>query len=262
LLKPIFKWPGGKSREIECFQTFIPQSFSQYIEPFVGGGALYFYLQPKKSIISDIDSEIINFYLQIKIGNRLQIYKILKNWKNDAKTYYYVRDDLWKEKDNIVQATRFYYLNKTSFRGMIRYNKNGKFNIPFGNYKRDPNFENLLDSGSEQLLQKTEVFLCDYKDIFTNYNDTENFIFLDPPYDSEFRNYGKYCFGKEDHIYLSEAFKLTKNRCLLIIGKTDFTFELYKNYIVGEYDKIYSFRIYRNRVGKEINNSHFIVKNF
>lgn len=261
-MKPIFKWPGGKAREIALFEKYIP-SFDRYIEPFIGGGALYFYLCPDKSTIADVDEEIINFYSQIKKNHSKEIYDIINGWKNDADTYYHVRDDLWQDDNFTIRAARFYFLNKTSFRGMIRYNKDGKFNIPFGNYKRSPNFENLLDDASARLLSKTEILLCDYKEVFQKYNSPDNFIFLDPPYDSEFRDYGgKFHFREKEHRQLAEIFKLTKNKCLLVIGKTDFTYDLYKDYIASEYNKAYNFRIYHGRVGKEIDKIHLVIKNF
>jgi DNA adenine methylase len=261
-LKPIFKWPGGKAREISFFEKYIP-SFERYLEPFVGGGALYFHLCPDKSTIADVEEEVINFYLQIKKGNSKEIYDIISKWENDADTYYHVRDDLWRDDNLITRAARFYFLNKTSFRGMIRYNKDGKFNIPFGNYKRCPNFENLLEDSFVQQLRKTEILLCDYSEIFSKYNSPENFLFLDPPYDSEFSDYGgKYHFREKEHRHLAEMFKSTKNRCLLVIGKTDFTYNLYKDYVIDEYNKAYNFRIYHGRVGKEIDKIHLIIKNF
>ena len=87
-------------------------------------------------------------------------------------------------------------------------------------------------------------------------------MFLDPPYDSEFTDYGYCCFGKDEHRKLATCFKETKIKCLMIIGKTDFIEELYKDYIVEEYDKKYKFKLYAGRIGDEINTKHLVIKNY
>ena len=144
---------------------------------------------------------------------------------------------------------------------MMRYNKNGKFNIPFGKYKTI-NYNELMNKDYEKLLNNTEILNEDFEFIFNKYNDENNFMFLDPPYDSNFTDYGYCSFGKEEQFKLSNLFKNTKNKCLMIIGKTKFIEDLYKDYIVDEYDKKYKFKLYNNRIGDEINTKHLIIKNF
>lgn len=144
---------------------------------------------------------------------------------------------------------------------MLRYNKKGKFNIPFGRYKTY-NYENLKNTNYEDLLKRTEIFNKSFEHIFNNYNDSNNFMFLDPPYDSEFTDYGYCQFGKDEQHKLAKCFKETKIKCLMIIGKTPFIQDLYKDYIVGEYDKNYRFKLHSGRVGKEINTKHLIIKNY
>ena len=144
---------------------------------------------------------------------------------------------------------------------MLRYNKSGKFNIPFGRYKTC-NFEDLKNIEYENLLKNTEVFNKSFEYIFDNYDNPNHFMFLDPPYDSEFTDYGYCQFGKEEQKKLASLFKNTKNKCLMIIGKTKFIEELYEGYIVAEYDKKYKFKLYNNRVGDEINTKHLIIKNY
>ena len=98
--------------------------------------------------------------------------------------------------------------------------------------------------------------------IFQKYDDENNFVFLDPPYDSEFTDYGYCQFGREEHKKLAQCFKTTKNKCLMIIGKTPFIEEQYNGYIVGEYDKKYRFKLHSGRIGDEINAKHLIIKNY
>jgi len=259
-LKPIVKWSGGKKDEIKKFIDHIPKEYDMYLEPFIGGGSVYFHILPNKAVISDVHKDLIDLYSCIKNGYTNEIYQFMTENANDEETYYRIRDKMIINTP-LDNACRFYYQRKTCFRGMLRYNKSGKFNIPFGRYKTY-NFENLKNPQYEKLLKRTEVLKVGFEYVFDKYNDENNFMFLDPPYDSEFTNYGYCSFGKDEHKQLAEYFMKTKIKCLMIIGKTPFISDLYKDYIVGEYDKKYRFKIHSNRVGKEINNKHLIVKNY
>jgi len=259
-LSPLIKWSGGKSDEIKMFKKYFPDKFDIYIEPFVGGGSVYFYLNPIKAVINDIHTELIDLYQCIGNGNSEKIYEFMESNPNDEITYYKIRDEMIIN-DKLDSAKRFYYQRKTCFRGMLRYNKNGKFNIPFGRYKTI-NYNDLKNKDYELLLNRTEILNKDFNYIFENYNDNNNFMFLDPPYDSEFTDYG-YCeFGKKEQEQLAYLFKNTKIKCLMIIGKTKFIKDLYKDYIIDEYDKKYKFKLYDNRIGDEINVKHLIIKNY
>ena len=259
-LKPLIKWSGGKSDEIKMFEKYFPKHYTKYIEPFVGGGSVYFYLNPVNAIISDVHSELIDLYKSIGDGKGKEIYDFMKQSPNDENTYYKVRDEM-KINDALDTAKRFYYQRKTCFRGMLRYNKNGKFNIPFGRYKTI-NYSEIMNKDYETLLGRTEILNKGFDYIFENYNDENNFMFLDPPYDSEFTDYGYCQFGKEEQKKLALLFKNTSIKCLMVIGKTKFIEELYNGYIVGEYDKKYRFKLYDNRIGDEINTKHLIIKNY
>ena len=259
-LKPLIKWSGGKSDEIKMFEEYFPSSFNKYIEPFVGGGSVYFYLNPCNSVINDVHIELIDFYKSIGEGKNEEIYNFMENTPNDEKTYYEVRNDMVIQ-DALDNAKRFYYQRKTCFRGMLRYNKKGQFNIPFGKYKTI-NYSDLTNKAYVSLLNRTEILNKNFEYIFENYNDENNFMFLDPPYDSEFTDYGYCQFGKEEHIKLAALFKNTQIKCLMIIGKTKFIEELYDGYIVGEYNKKYKFKLYANRIGDEIDAKHLIIKNY
>ncbi len=258
-LKPIVKWSGGKQDEIKNILPYIPENIDIYLEPFVGGGAVYFHLNPKKAVINDVHKELIDFYTAIKNGHSNEIYKFMSDHNNDEETYYKVRS--YNNEDPLDNAKRFYYLRKTCFRGMLRYNKKGEFNIPFGRYK-NYNFEEIKNNHYETLLKNTEIYNKDFEYIFNNYNSEDNFMFLDPPYDSEFTDYGYCSFGKKEHEKLAQLFKETKIKCLMIIGKTNFIQELYKDYIHGEYEKKYRFKLHSGRVGDEINTKHLIIKNY
>jgi len=259
-LKPLIKWSGGKSDEIKLFEKYFPVIFNKYLEPFIGGGSVYFYLNPPTAVISDVHTELINFYQSIKDGKIQEIHNFMEASPNDEETYYKIRDKM--EISTVLDsAKRFYYQRKTCFRGMLRYNKDGRFNIPFGKYKTI-NYDDLKNPQYEILLSRTEILNKDFEHVFQNYNDENNFMFLDPPYDSEFTDYGYCKFGKEEHKKLADYFKNTKIKCLMVIGKTKFIEELYNGYIAEEYDKKYRFKLYDNRVGEEINTKHLVIKNY
>ena len=152
-LTPLIKWSGGKSDEIKMFEKYFPDSYNLYIEPFIGGGSVYFYLNPDNAVINDIHIELIDLYQSIGEGESDKIYEFMENNPNDEETYYKIRDEMIIN-DKLDSAKRFYYQRKTCFRGMLRYNKNGKFNIPFGRYKTI-NYNDLKNKDYELLLNKT-----------------------------------------------------------------------------------------------------------
>ena len=258
-LLPIIKWSGGKRDEIKHFQEHIPL-YECYIEPFVGGGAVFFHLNPKKAVIADVHPELIALYSSIGKGYANDISQFMVDHPNNEIEYYKVRDE-FKPVTEVERACKFYYERKTCYRGMLRYNKKGGFNIPFGRYKTISTTE-LSNEKYTELLSKTTILQSSFEDIFRDYNDPSNFVFLDPPYDSKFTDYGYCSFTKEHHIRLAECFKTTHNKCLMIVGKTDFIVDLYKDYIVGEFSKKYAFKLHSGRVGDEINTKHLIIKNY
>jgi len=287
-LKPIIKWSGGKRREIELFRHHYPSEFLKFVEPFLGGGAVYFDLNFEgKNVVSDTHEELINFYKQLKNPeNSKKIYSMMNNpwfhlyrgrqkkekmdeiynsfppdFKNTGElTYYYIRDE-FAPKNKVEEAFRFYFLRKTTFRGMLRYNPKGHFNIPYGRYKTI-NSDDLLNEEYSKLLKRTQICCKSFEDIFDIYGkDKDAFFFLDPPYDSTFSDY-KHPFKQSLHYKLFKCFENSKAQCLMVIGKSPLISDLYKNYIVDEYEKKYGFKIHSGRVGGEINNIHYVIKNY
>ena len=258
-MKPIVKWSGGKGDEISKIIPHLPANYDTYIEPFIGGGALYFHLKPKKAVITDVHKELISFYKSIKDERSQDIYDFMKAHPNEEKMYYDVRKSV--PTTQFEEACRFFYLRKTCFRGMMRYNKSGGFNVPYGRYKTF-NYENLKEQGYTELLNRTTVERQDFNWAFDNYDDENNFMFLDPPYDSPFSDYGYCTFDRNKQIELANRFKNTNIKCLMIIGETDFIKDLYNGYVVGSYPKKYRFKLHSNRIGNEINTNHLIIKNY
>lgn len=247
-IKPVLKWVGGKRQLLPEIKKYIPESFNTYIEPFIGGGAVLFEIQPKKAIINDINNELTNVYNVIKT-NPTQLIEILKSYKNDEITYYTIRnldrDNTYDKINDIDKAARTIYLNRTCFNGLYRVNSKGQNNVPYGKYKNPTicdkdNINNLsifLNNNS------IEIKNTDFINILNLANEND-FVYLDPPYDpltntSSFVSYNKNGFDKEDQRRLKESCdNLTKRKVkfLLSNSSTEFIKELYKDYQIIEID--------------------------
>ena len=283
-MKPMIKYRGGKSKEIPNIMWHIPRFRGRYVEPFFGGGALFFYLEPRQSIINDINEKLIGFYkgvrddyeaLRIELDdveaiythNRKEFDALKAQHPNERvedkneEMYYRLRamfnGSIPKEYSD---ALLYYYINKTSYSGMIRYNAKGEFNVPFGRYAHlNTNSVTLRHS---QLLNRAEIYNVDYSEVF-DMCTADDFIFLDPPYDCTFSDYGnneyKGGFNEDSHRRLAQDFANLSCKALMVIGRTPLTESLYGDNIVGEYEKNYAVNI-RNRFKSVA--SHIIVTNY
>lgn len=287
-LDPLYKWTGGKRKEIKIFSAYYPEFVKKsndykFVEPFFGGGAVYWSLNANKNVINDIDGELINFINHAKSNPddiRNAIKELSTNIKSisdlekskyitiaEAKTrrgvYYYN----WRNKDrnngletmtSLDRAIRFYIVNQLAFNGMRRFNSRGEFNIPYGNYK---SISIDLTDKHVDLLNRTEIRNGSYKDVMLD-NDTENtFIYLDPPYTREFKEYShENIFGTDQQIELANIFKSMKNaKVMIIINKDEFTTNLYDGYIKNVYDLKYSTNI-KNRYDNSV--QHLLITNY
>lgn len=266
--KPFVKWAGGKRQLTDILLKNIPEQYDCYIEPFVGGGALFFELLPKKAVISDINFEIINAYHVIK-NNLNELLKSLKKHKNIKEYFYKIRALNPNNLSLIERASRFIYLNKTCFNGLYRENSRGEFNVPFGNYKK-PNIldkENLTKI-SEYLNSNQIKILCqDYKETVM-LAQKGDFIYFDPPYyplnqTSSFTKYSKEDFNKEDQIELSEVFRqLDKKGCYVMLSNsnTEFIKSLYNDYNIKEIEALRAINCKGDKRGKGL--YEILVKNY
>ncbi len=283
-MNPMIKYRGGKSKEISRFISHMPSKYDRYIEPFVGGGALYFYLEPDSAIINDVNTRLYSFYREMKesyVAARMQLDEIQQIYEKNQKVYeklkkahpdermenkneklYYRMRDMFNHKiePRYLDAVIYFFINKTAYSGMIRYNANGEFNVPFGRYK-NLNTKLITDNHYE-LLRRTDIYNGDYAEVF-NMAKSDDFIFLDPPYDCVFSDYGNETyrdgFDEDEHRRLANDFANLPCKSLLVIGKTPLTEELYGKYIIDEYDKLYAVNI-RNRFKADA--KHVIVTNY
>jgi len=373
-MNPLIKWPGGKSKEYEQIKNLIPK-YTRYIEPFFGGGAIFFKLQPKKAIINDICVELIEFYRFIKGENDKKefkkcLYDYANNWekipkyisifendfiklyeeyKNDKKTEKEVKEIITKklkekenqfnglfsknfaldsnnllqeiiknliskisrtkkiEKDrgklpdgdlhkNIETAFRsgfymhfrdvmnkngskyktslakkisnYYFIREFCYASMFRFNANGDFNIPYGgiaynNKDFRSKIDYILSKEVEEIFKNTKILNTDFEKILSQKDLNKNdFIFLDPPYDTDFSDYEKAIFDKKDQERLAKCLYNTKANFILIIKKTLFIYGLYKNkkgIKVDSFEKTYLYNM-KGRNDREV--EHLVIYNF
>ena len=243
LAAPVLKWVGGKRQLMGEIEKVLPKTYTTYYEPFIGGGAVLFELQPKKAVINDVNSELINLYNVIKDDVELLIEDLRKH-ENTSEYFYRIREmdrdrELYEKLSNIEKASRIVYLNKTCFNGLFRVNKSGEFNSPFGKYKNP----NIVDEVTLRAVSKY-FNKADIKILNSDFEQSlkgirrGSCVYLDPPYDpvsssANFTGYDKGGFNRDEQIRLKKLCdKLDKKgvKFLLSNSATDFIKDLYKDY--------------------------------
>lgn len=370
-LNAIIKWPGGKSRELDKIKDLIPDTYDRYVEPFFGGGALYFDLMPKKAAINDISASLMDFYRLVKVQDAelqelllcyngsfqnlllvceentdalLDIFARLQNSElTDAALLDAVRHFVLGVQDRILsgfggklllsenaffdmlvkmaadklsrtvanhakkpfseedlrenlitgfmsgyymyfrgvyndialgrlcdisdayKAANFYFIREYCYGSMFRYNAKGEFNIPYGgmSYNRKDmmsKINHIFDEDVARIFARTEICSMDFESFFDAIQLTEDdFMFLDPPYDTEFSDYEGKSFNRRDQERLAEALKKTQAKFILVIKNTDFIYGLYhQDFSIFTFDKQYTYNVRsRNERGAE----HLIITN-
>jgi DNA adenine methylase len=360
-MRPLIKWPGGKSREYQNIKNIIPKDISVYIEPFFGGGGIYFNLEPKRAIINDINENLMTLYRFIKEGSlsfKECLEKIADDWDSlsiisktvhsDIKkyksniserlikeeveklsrneslpklingqekfwvllseglvnklhrivgleiksgvfndrdfydqivavtkgAYYYYLRDKFVPSNKEEEVAQFYFIREFCYGSMFRFNNDGKFNVPYGGASyNDKGFHTKVaeafSTPVKTILKSTDIYCLDFREFFKTIASQINergFCFFDPPYDTVFSEYDKQSFGKKDQEDLAKLFGKLKCRSLMVIKKTDFIAEIYKeqqrinpNITINEYDKNYSYNV-RGRNEREV--THLLILNF
>ena len=243
--KPFVKWAGGKRQIIDKLKEYVPDNFNTYYEPFVGGGALLFELSPKKAIINDYNSELINVYNCIKDEKKFNKMCIELNHyenKHSEEFYYEIRNkDRDKTKFNRIvdykRAARTIYLNKSCFNGLYRVNSKNEFNVPFNKKVKVNTYDSQNLGIIHSYLNFNDITMLN-KDFEESVKDAKegDFIYFDPPYDSDtdtFTSYTDEGFGKEEQKRLAKVYKeLSYRGCYVMLSNhnTKLINELYKNF--------------------------------
>jgi DNA adenine methylase len=269
---PFLKWVGGKRQLIPELIANLPPDWdtenNRYYEPFIGGGALLFELQPKRAIVGDINPELMNCYYCVKhYLDRVLV--ALSKCENTKENYYSIRnlDRSAEPISQIARAARFIYLNRTCYRGLHRVNKQGQFNTPYGNYKTIDYDQDNLQAVSEYLSKYSIEFLnSDWREI-ARLPFRGDFIYLDPPYDpasktSNFTAYSNHGFGEREQIELKAAIDhLTKKGVYVMQSNsaTPFIIDLYGNYRKITVD---AHRAINNKKGTRAKVQELIITNY
>lgn len=245
LLSPVLKWVGGKRQLLNEIIPMIPKNYSTYVEPFIGGGAVLFELQPKKVIMNDYNSELINVYNVIKDHPEELIKELQFHKENNTAEYFYmVREydrniEIFSQMTIVQKAARIIYLNKTCYNGLYRVNSAGQFNSPYGKYK-NPNIVNeLVVRAMSKYFNENSITIKngDYKEVLKGLRKG-TFVYLDPPYmpistSSSFTGYTENGFNEDKQRELKEECdKLNKKGIKFLQSNSDCEFirELYKDY--------------------------------
>ena len=290
--KPFLKWAGGKGQLLDTFDKMFPQELIEgkiktYIEPFVGGGAVLFHIlqnyKIEKAYINDINKELINCYRCIKadVEEVIKPLSILENKylssKDRAKYFYNVRERYNQIHLNghydYEKCADFIFLNHTCFNGLYRVNKEGKFNVPHGKYKKPLICDKENLRLCSQLLQKVEINFGSYEQVLEK-ADANTFLYFDPPYrplleNNSFVSYDKAGFDDIDQIKLSQNYRnLNKQNCLLMLSNSDpkninekdnFFDDLYKSFNI---ERVYAKRMINCQANKRGNITEIVVMNY
>lgn len=224
--RPLLKWAGGKTQLLADLKNKLPRSYGRYIEPFIGGGALFFSLRPDQAVIADSNPELINMYQAVADDVDAVITELGK-YANTEEVFYVTRALDWRRMSPAAAAARMIYLNRTCFNGLYRVNKSGTFNVPYGRYKNPKIIDEPALRAAALLLKSATIICGDYKDVLKAQAQPGDLVFLDPPYlpisaYADFKRYTKEQFYEEDHVELAqEVERLHELGCHVILTNSN-----------------------------------------
>lgn len=292
IAKPFVKWAGGKGSLVKLLAAHLPADFSNkkdvtYIEPFVGGGAMLFYMLTnfpniRRVIINDVNADLILCYRFVKNNPEKLIaqlkrieneYSQLQTMEEKSIYYYRMRD---KYNDNIPmddeRAACFIFLNKTCFNGLYRVNTTGKFNVPFGKYKKPLICDDVLISIDHKLLKNVDIYTGNYSEISKHLGKGYNYIYIDPPYrplsgTAYFKEYSHNVFDDKEQEKLKKfCDKLTDKGCQIMQSNSNsmdegesYFAKLYQEYYI---DQIKAHRYINAHVGKREKETELLIMNY
>ena len=235
--RPFLKWAGGKGQLIPQYSQFFPQEFDTYYEPFLGGGAIFFHLQPRRSVLMDINPELVNVYTCVRdrVEDLISLLEI--HHELHCETHYYrVRSN--PSDAPLERAARFIYLNKTCFNGLYRENSKGQFNVPMGRYKNPRVCHADLLRSVSLSLQNAQVLESPFDAVLHQVKGKRSFVYFDPPYypispTSNFTAYNRYSFSAADQIHLRDVFAELAGRGVKVMlsnSHCPFTLDLYRDF--------------------------------
>ena len=245
-LRPFVKWAGGKTQLLDRLHAYMPETYNNYFEPFIGGGSFFLNIAPKKATINDFNAELVCAY---KCFQNDELFESLKNELkkhevNHSEEYYYQIRSMDKEEEFLtlpiyVRAARMIYLNKSCFNGLYRVNSKGFFNVPSGRKKKVVTFDEENFDSLREYFRNNDIMILngDFEDAVKNAK-AGDFVYFDPPYDvienkNSFTSYAKNDFGKDEQIRLAKLYKKLNDKGVLVMlsnHNTAFINELYKDF--------------------------------
>ncbi len=246
LPRPFLKWAGGKTQLLQQYQPLFPPQFKNYYEPFLGGGAVFFYLFQEhssgfKAVLSDVNEELINMYRCVQTDVEALIKELESHHRKHNPEYYY-KIRAKKNRKPVKKAARIIYLNKTCFNGLYRENSKGEFNVPIGRYKNPTICNAELLRADSQALQWVKLEVRDFDKVLEEAKTDQDFVYFDPPYyplsnTSQFTSYSRYNFKEEDQFRLRDVFaELASRGVKVMLSNSDCPFirELYQEFPIHE----------------------------
>lgn len=288
-VKPFLKWAGGKSQLLGDIQRKYPNTIDTYCEPFVGGGAVLFDIltskKPRKVLINDINSELINTYIQVQNNVDNLIIELSKiqgeYWElstNEKKEFYLFKREKFNQlkfadENELEKAVLFIFLNKTCFNGLYRVNKKGLFNVPVGSYKKPIICDSDNLRAISKLLQGVTIQCGDFSKC-VDFIQKDTFVYLDPPYrplndTSSFNSYDSQSFNDNEQIRLNQFInKVTEIGAKIVLSNSDpknvcendnFFDNLYQDYVI---QRVYAKRMINCQGGNRGSISELLISNY
>lgn len=228
-VRPIIKWAGGKAQLLPALQHFLPprERILRYFEPFVGGAAMFFYLQHARSHLSDTNAELINLYTVVRDDLDTLVAALQCHAAVHSEAHFYrVRAQAPSTLNPAERAARVVYLNKTCYNGLYRVNGKGQFNVPFGHYKKPRILDEPNLRSANSVLRNADLRVGDYETTLCD-TGSGDFIYFDPPYHpvsttASFTSYTDKSFGANEQARLALAFRhLHTADCYLMQSNSD-----------------------------------------
>lgn len=239
----MLKWAGGKGQLLPKLLSLTPLDYGNYIEPFFGGGAMFFALTPRTAVVSDANPELMLFYRALAHDYKAVLDEVDK-MPVSKEAFYDIRSLDVTDGATTVRAARLLYLNKTCFNGLYRVDKRGRFNVPFGSGASRPLYDRGVVASAAVILRQAEIVCSDFRDILGERAQPGDFVFLDPPYVpvSQFADFKRYTanqFREQDHRDLAAEFRrLAEKGCYVMLTNSDhpLVHELYADFDIRTFD--------------------------
>jgi DNA adenine methylase len=225
IARPLVKWVGGKRQLLHALVPLLPTRWNRYFEPFSGGAALFFAVEPKRAMLCDMNNELINAYSVVR-DKVEDVIECLQGYPYERDFFMRIRAQDPSVLDEVARAARFLYLNRTCFNGLYRVNSRGQFNVPFGRYVNPRICDPARFRAAAGALGKAELHVADFAEVEGGARRGD-FLYFDPPYipasaTSSFTAYTSASFGMSDQQRLADLFRrLHRKGCKLMLSNSD-----------------------------------------